>query len=434
MTKKNLKNLPYFLLKLPNGFQVVFWPLRGIEVVAMALWIKTGSWYETNLKKGIFHFLEHILVQGTQNYPSFRKLSEKQESLGLRMNNSVAGEVSSFQWSLPKENFSEGLELLAEYVFNPLLPRDGIERERRIILQEYQDFWDSPYNRFWSAFSKIFWGENHPYTFDSLGTKEGIATITKDDLLKIHQKWYQPQNMTLVVVGDLEKRGVEEKINKTFRAKPNTSFQPKLLLPKPKFRKKFFFFPENFKQITFGLSFPVFGYKEREKKEQIALNMVFYILIGSRWSRLSLRLREKEPLAYSLWGSLRFYPQGGFFDLYASFSPENTRKILKAVKEEVEKIKTKGIEQKEFERAKKYFLYQSTMSFDSVYDIAFNLITYLFQEGKVFLPEDGRLEINRVKKKDLKKIAGEILILEKSTTGIMGQQESLAKLQDLVIR
>ncbi len=78
-------------------------------------------------------------------------------------------------------------------------------------------------------------------------------------------------------------------------------------------------------------------------------------------------------------GASSLYPQGGFLDINASFTlPENTEKILKVVYEEVENIKMKGIENDEFERARKYFCYESLMGFDTVYSIAINLISYLF--------------------------------------------------------
>lgn len=429
MIEKNSKNVPYFLFKLPNDFQAVFWPLKGIEVVAMALWIRAGAWYETDLKKGSFHFLEHALCQGTKEYPSYKKLSEKEEGLGLRMSNGVSGEMSDFQWSLPRENFEEGLKLLSEYLFQPLFPHEGIERERKIILQEYQNFWDSPHNRFWMFLSRNFWGENHPYTFNSLGTVEGIKGILRNDLLKTHQKWYQPQNMTLVVVGDLEEKRVKEKITKFFGRKPKTDFSPKLPIVKPAFKKKLLFHPEDLKQINLSILFPTFGWKQREKKEEIALYMLSYILGASRWSRLTLRLREEEPLAYIFGTRARVRPHGGIFEINTSFSFENTKRILEITREETGKIRKEGINFKEFGRTKKYYLYQTSMSFDSVYGIADNLISYLFREGKIFLPEDRKKEINKVKKEDVERLAKEILAFDKALTGMMGRKDLLEKIK-----
>lgn len=429
MSGRSSEKLPYSLFEFPNGLQVVFWPLSGVEVVCFGVRVRAGGWCETNLKRGIFHFLEHALVQGTKNFPSFRKLSQRQEDLGLRTDNGVSGDFSFYQWSIPKENFSKGLELLAEYIFDPLFPQDGIEREREIILQEYQDYWDSPYHRFVKALSESFWGKDHPYTLDALGTREGITTINRDDIIKVHRKWYKPRNMVLVVVGDLKEKEVEEVVGKFFGAKPSTSFLAPLSFSKPKFQKNYLLWSENFKQVSFCLAFPTFGYKERVKKEQLALSMLSYILIDSRWSRLSIRLREKEPLAYSLWGASSLYPQGGFLDINASFSPENTEKILKVVYEEVENIKMKGIENDEFERARKYFCYESLMGFDTVYSIAINLISYLFREGKVFLPQDRIREINKLKKSDVERMAREILVYEKSTAAIMAKKDLLEELQ-----
>jgi predicted Zn-dependent peptidase len=417
---------PYFLFNFPNGFRLVFWPLSGIRVVCSELWIKAGSWYGEP-KRGIFHFLEHVLAQGSRKYPSFKKLSQKQEELGLSISDAVGGEASYFSWLFPRENFSPVLDLLGEYIFYPLISSEDIEKERKIIFQEYQDKWDSPYNRFWYTFSLKFWGENHPYTFDGLGTKEGIASINKNDLLMVHKKWYQPQNMTMAIVGDLKATQVEKKIKEIFGKKNGTSFLPKLNLPPCDFKKKIFYYPENFEQMTLGISFPSFGYHDKERRWQIGLSLLHYILVSGRWSRLVIRLREKESLVYSLWGALRFFPQKGFFDIYVSASPQNISRIFALIKREIEEIK-RGVKKEEFQRAQKYFLYHSSMSFDSVYNIANNLITYLFREGKVFLPEDGQREIKKVRQEDLQILAQEILDFSKVTVGVMGKKENFINL------
>jgi len=423
---------PYFLFNFPNGFRLVFWPLSGIRVVCSELWVKAGSWYGEP-KRGIFHFLEHVLVQGSKKYPSFKELSQKQEELGLSVRDAVGGEASYFSWLFPKENFSLVLDLLEEYIFHPLISSDGIDKERKIIFQEYQDKWDSPYNRFWHTFSLKFWGESHPYTFDGLGTKEGIMSINKNDLLAVHKKWYQPQNMTMAIVGDLKVNQVEAKIKEIFGKRKGTSFfLPKLDLPPCDFKKKNFYYPENFEQMTLGISFPAFGYQDKERRWQIGLSLLHYILVSGRWSRLAVRLREKEPLAYSLWGALNFFPKGGFFDIYVSTSPQNIPRIFTLIKKEIEKIK-KGARKEEFQRAQKYFLYRSSMSFDSVYNIAANLITYLFREGKVFLPEDGQREIKKVRQEDLGILAEEILDFSKTTIGIMGRQKDLREIKRKIL-
>jgi predicted Zn-dependent peptidase len=153
--------------------------------------------------------------------------------------------------------------------------------------------------------------------------------------------------------------------------------------------------------------------------------------VSGRWSRLAIKLREKEPLAYSLWGALKFFPQKGFFDIYVSASPQNIPRIFALIKQEIEKIK-KEVGKEEFQRGQKYFLYRSSMSFDSVYNIANNLISYLFREGKVVLPEDGQREIKKVRQEDLQILAQEILDFSKVTIGIMGKEKDLEEIKELL--
>ena len=113
--KKDKSNLNYSLFRLDNNFQAVFRPVRGIETILVSLWVRSGGWYETKVKRGVFHFLEHVLAQGTKKYSSYLELSKKLEELGINPKNSVGGYFSKYNWIIPKETFSNSLSLLAEY-------------------------------------------------------------------------------------------------------------------------------------------------------------------------------------------------------------------------------------------------------------------------------------------------------------------------------
>ena len=88
MEERKLKK-SYFLFNQSNGLKAVFWPVRGVETVLVSLWVISGSWYETKVKRGVFHFLEHVLAQGTKKYSSYLEVSKRLEELGVNPRNSV---------------------------------------------------------------------------------------------------------------------------------------------------------------------------------------------------------------------------------------------------------------------------------------------------------------------------------------------------------
>lgn len=428
--KKDNRNKPYILYNPPNGLKAAFWPLKGIQAVAINLWIKAGSWHETEIKNGTFHFLEHVLAHGTKNYPSFTQLSLKEEELGIMASHRVGGGSTKFSWRIPKETFSDALPLLSEYVFSPTLPKEGIERERKIILQEYLDHWDSPDHRFFHHLTENYWGKSHPFVRDSLGTPKTIKSITGEDLSSARQKYYHPERMVLVIVGDLNPKLVEKKIMTNFyQPKGREDFKTSYKLPQ--FFKKTFFQEEKISQVAYNCWFPLSEFKADDWQKKCTVMMISYLLGSSRRSRLALLLREKEPLAYSAGTSFVIYPKGAVFRTGFSSSLENTWRIIEIIKEEARKIKKTGFTQEEFLSAQKYCLYQISMSNDSVWAIAENLVEDLSGRKRIYLPEDIQSAVKRITNKDLTEAVKEILDFDKATIGIMGSKENIKNLKKL---
>jgi len=428
--KKRDSKKPYFLFNLPNGLKAVFWPLKGIEAVAVYLWVKAGSWHETEIKNGTFHFLEHILAHGTKNYPSFTQLSLKEEELGISASHKVGGASTKFSLRVPKETFSEALSLLSEFTFSPVFSKEGIERERKIILQEYLDHWDFPDNRFFFHLLESYWGKNHPYTLDPRGVPEAIKDITRKDLILAHQKYYSPGRMILVIVGDLGPNLVKKKITEYFhqpKGKENLKATSKL----PKFFKKIFFQEENINQVAFTSWLPLFRLRADDWKKRYTVAMISHLLGSSRRSRLAISLREREPLAYSAGSTFIIFPEGAVFRIGFSASLENTARIIEIIKEEIEKVKKEGFTQKEFLSAQKFCMYQISMSNDSVWSVAENLVDDLFWRKRIYLPDDLQTAVKKISNKDLTEAAREIFDFNKATIGIMSSPENIKSLKKL---
>lgn len=429
--RKNKSSLNYSLFRLADRSKVVFWPVKGIETVLVSLWVRSGGWYETKVKRGVFHFLEHVLAQGTNKYSSYLELAKKLEELGISPKNSVGGYFSKYNWIIPKETFSDSLNLLSEYVFHPLMSKKAIERERKIIIQEYLGFWDKPNNCFSYELSKSFFGKGHPYTFDALGTKESIESITQDDLIKAHRQYYQLSNVIIGVVGDLEEKRVKERIKESFGSQNK---REETLLTDDEvsdFKRRIIFTEGNVDQVNFSVNFPTVGFKEETLKDKYSLAMLSYLLGRSRVSRLNLRIREKEPLSYSIGSSVRHFPQKGVFTVGFVSSIGNSQRAIEIIKEEIETIKRNGISEEEFEGCRKRFIYRVSLSFDTIYSIADNLMDNLGCKGRIFLPEEKKEAILSLTRDDLLRTAKLVFDFDKATFGFMGSPKNIKSLKKL---
>lgn len=422
---------PFFLFNLANGLKAVFWPVKGIETVVTELWIRAGGCYETKIKRGVFHFLEHVLAHGSQKYPSFGRLVDREEELGLVIKDSVSGLASRFNLTIPKETFSDSIQFLSEYIFNPIFSTGGIERERRIILQEYFRYWDDYTHRFHQKVAKGYWGEGHPYTFDALGEKETIESITKEDLKTAHQKYFVPGNMLLVIVGDLDPRLIEAELRKNFGQGTKGNLPTLMKHYPPSNKKNLIFHEEKIDQIVFDARFPLFEFDKNDWIKRYTGLMISRLLGGWRGSRLTRFLREKEPLAYSAGSSFYFRPpQGGMISVDFSSSLENAGRIVEVFREQIEKIKKEGFTDEELSVCQRYLEYRVALSNDTIYSIANNLMDDLFWLGKIYLPNDLRLKIKSVTKKDLKSACDDIFDFNKATIGFMGNKSNVKQIKE----
>ena len=104
-----------------NKTKVVLFPIKSVRSVEIDITMKCGSWYETGENWGAFHFLEHMILQGTKKFPSSEKISEFTKENGIHYNAFTSREKISLPLNIPDVNLNKGLQILEEVIFNPII-------------------------------------------------------------------------------------------------------------------------------------------------------------------------------------------------------------------------------------------------------------------------------------------------------------------------
>lgn len=147
---------------------------------------------------GVAHFLEHKLFEREDGKNAFDFFNET----GTYNNAFTSKEKTEFIFQGPK-NYEENLKFLIEFALTPNFSKDGVEKEKPIILEEARATKDSPINMVYDvAMKNLFW--ENSYMFPIIGTNESIVSITKEDLIKCHKTFYRPSNMFLVATGNVD--------------------------------------------------------------------------------------------------------------------------------------------------------------------------------------------------------------------------------------
>jgi len=223
---------------LANGLQIWCKPRPGTGTVALLLQVRVGARYETEADNGISHFLEHMLFSGSERWTE-QEIIEIIRRCGGSWNGTTDYEETTCEVHLRAADLLTGLDWLAEVVFRPALLEDMIERERRVIIEEkggrlarwlvWLDERGFGYDLGRAVRRKVFPGS--ALGLYVIGEDASLARIDRAALLTYHRRYYLPNNMTLIVVGDVSPQAVRAGAEAFFGGFPSGPLPPRPATP-----------------------------------------------------------------------------------------------------------------------------------------------------------------------------------------------------------
>ncbi len=217
---------------LPNGLTLIVKPDASAALASVQVWVKTGSQHEeAHLGAGLSHYLEHMLFKGTERRAG-REISATVQAHGGYINAYTTFDRTVYYIDLPSEHCGVALDLLADAVLHSTLPADEVAREKEVILREIAMTRDDPDNRFWEAFFATAFRE-HPYRHPIIGYRDVFSAVTRDDLLAYYRTRYVPNNLVVVVVGDVDVAATQALVAQHFGSVPRARLAPVLVPGEP---------------------------------------------------------------------------------------------------------------------------------------------------------------------------------------------------------
>lgn len=203
------------VLELDNGLQVVLAPASASGISTVNVWVKAGSAQDPPERQGLAHYYEHMVLTGSKRFPG--SASEWIESRGGYINATTAHEFTEYHAVIPSEHTLLAVELLADMMTRTAFSNRDLENERNAVLREKGSQQDDPSTRLQVNTRRVLLGES-PYAMPVLGTVNSIKSITGSDLVRWAEQHYTSENMTLVVVSDVEQDSLLTKIEASFGA------------------------------------------------------------------------------------------------------------------------------------------------------------------------------------------------------------------------
>ena len=228
--------------------------------------------------------------------------------------------------------------------------------------------------------------------------------------------------MTLSLAGNIKEKTLLEAIKDNF-AKIDEGVKRK----EPKFSTKdyssfsLYHQKEDRPQITFSISFPLFGWREIKRMKRLEVNLLNNIF-GLGWSsRLLQRVREKESLVYKISSHINLHPWMGAFIIEGSVPIEKLIPTMQVIREEIDKLVKNGVTDKEINLSKNHMNSSTLMEFDNPESITYFFGHQVFDDEKVWYPETYIEKAEKIKKADLDELAKDIFDYSKTNISLMGK-------------
>jgi len=185
---------------LDNGLRVLTANLPEAQSVTCMVMLAAGSRYETAETNGIAHFSEHMFFKGTERRPSAREIAGEIDSIGGEFNAFTGKEVTGYYVKCAAEHRDIALDVLVDMLRNSRFAEDEIEREKGVIVEEMNMYFDTPRDYIGGVYESLLYGDQ-PLGWDIIGRKETVRGAARDTFMSYLGQWYQPSRMVLGLGG-----------------------------------------------------------------------------------------------------------------------------------------------------------------------------------------------------------------------------------------
>ena len=334
---------------LPNGVRVVTESIHHVQSISLGIWVATGSRQEEESRRGISHFLEHMLFKGTERRPTAKDIADEIDAVGGYLNAFTDKEYTSYYARTLSEHLPLAVDLLTDMYLHSRFDPEETTRERKVVLEEIKQRDDDPDDLVHDLFAETIY-PGHPLGLPVIGTAEVVGSLTPDNLRDYMALYYGPASVVVAAAGDLEHDRVVDMVASTLGLLRGSNVATDL--SRPAATRGLLEYPRPTEQVNFCIGTRGYGQNDEDKYVLAVLDTV---LGGSMGARLFQEIREKRGLAYSIGSYAATHREGGYFVAYGGTSPATYEECLDVVREEFEKVRTAGITEPEMIRAKNQF-------------------------------------------------------------------------------
>ncbi len=397
---------------LPNGLTIIVQQDRSAPVASVQAWCGTGSVDEDrHLGAGLSHILEHMLFKGTKTTPA-NAIAQKIQDVGGYINAYTSFDRTVYWIDVPKDGVSVAMDVLADAMVNSTLPAEEYAKEQEVIRREFAMGMDDP-DRMAGQLLFATAYQRHPYRLPVIGLLDVFNQLTSNDVMEYYRARYVPNNLTFIVVGDVDADAVYRQLEEFFKDHPAKSLRPVFIPSEPPQlgrRETEQDFVTELTRLSLAWHIP-----EITHPDVPALDLLSTILGDGRSSRLYRRLREETGLAYGV--SAFSYTPGdpGLLGIDATVEPDNRDAARDLILKIIAEIQANAVTAEELAKAKKISLSHHLGALTTMRGQASDLGSNWFLTRNLDFTRDYLEAVQRITSDNIRDVATRYLVNDNLT-------------------
>jgi len=351
---------------LPNGLRILTIPQKGTQAVTVLVLVNTGSHFETKKVNGISHFLEHLLFKGTEKRPNHLAISEPLDRVGGMYNAFTGEEYTGYYAKVGTKHFSLALDILSDIYLNSTLPPQEIAKEKGVIVEEINMYYDNPATHVQNLWNEALYGSEQPAGWKISGTKETVLGIERAQLAQYQKKQYVASNTVVCVAGNLpeNEQQTSKLVAQYFAALKKTHPKKKTKVTTPAATKKSACLLEarTTDQVHLCLGMPAYDLFHKHYYTQEVLSC---LLGGMMSSRLFVKIREELGIAYYIRTAASAYTDSGYLVTAAGVETKNAARAIEEILAEYAQVAATKVPAPELKKAKEHIKGSMALSLET---------------------------------------------------------------------
>jgi predicted Zn-dependent peptidase len=390
---------------LSNGLRVLTAPLDHAQSVACYMMVGSGSRFEEASNRGIAHFTEHMVFKGTERRPTAKDLALEVDRIGGEVNAFTSKEYTGYYIRCAGEQRDVALDVLVDMLRNSKFETEELEREKGVIVEEMNMYFDTPRDYVSSVYEELIFGAN-PLGWEVLGTRETVQAADRTTFLDYLGRWYTPARVVVGVSGAVGENllpFLEEQLGDMSgngTGTPTPAALEQTTEPQVRIHRK----DSDQANICLGVpSYPL------EHPDRYALQMLGTVLGTGMSSRLFTEVRERRGLAYYVYGYNSSYTDTGTLMSQAGVDLNRTDEAAKVIAQEFRKLAEERLSSDELDKVRALAKGRFVLQTETPNGLILFGLRREVLEGQVIEPEEYLERIDAVTGDDIQRVAQDLV-------------------------